>query len=91
MELAYVFLARTDRRPLGCHDNDAAYSGTVSRFIYTESKQHCVAFDTRDWGGSDPAYFRSAFMWHCVFTLNSEQTQSRFRAALNRLCKDALL
>ncbi len=111
-------------------------------FIYTESKQHCVPFDTRDWGGSDPAYFRSAFtftfirrfytkrltiafrlyiffsmcvpwesnpqpfalltqcsttephrntfMRHCVFTLNSEQTQTRFRAALNRLCKDAL-
>ncbi len=29
-------------------------------------------------------------MRHCVFTLNSEQTQTRFRAALNRLCKDAL-
>lgn len=30
-------------------------------------------------------------MQHCVFTLNSEQTQTRFRAALNRRCKDALM
>ncbi len=28
-------------------------------------------------------------MRHCVCTLNSEQTQTRFRAALNRLCRVA--
>ncbi len=57
-----MFLARTDKCPLGFHTKDAAFSGTVLRFIYTESKQHCVAFDTRDRVGSDPAYFRSALM-----------------------------
>ncbi len=29
----------------------------LARVIYTESKQHCVVFDTKDWGGSDPGLF----------------------------------
>ena len=56
-------------------------------FIYTEQNNIRVIFDTRGWGGSDPAYFKSAFMRHCVFPQNFEQTQSRFRAALTRCVK----